>query len=414
MEWQLCWATWLILIVWLGSGQGIAADEPARGGGHDAEVLPLEQFRPRSMLQVPRTRRTRAKFPVVDVHTHFRHKLQGGAQGVADYVRQMDRSQIAVSISLDGGLGDAWQDHESLLWRQYRDRFVIFVSVDWLGSGTRDDPASWDCNRPDFAHRMVEDLHQAQARGASGLKVFKALGLEVPNPDGTLARIDDPRWDPIWRACGDLNMPILIHAADPLAFWQPVDAHNERWEELRRHPDWSFHDSRFPRHAELLGQFLNVVGRHPRTNFIAGHMANLPEDLATLGKWLDAHSNLYVETASRIAELGRQPFTARAFFIKYSDRILFGTDGPWPEQRLHYYWRFLETRDEYFPYSEKPFPPQGFWRIYGLGLPDDVLKKVYYANATRLIPGVESRWQKYADILETATSKAARQSTDEP
>ena len=139
-----------------------------------------------------------------------------------------------------------------------------------------------------------------------------------------------------------------------------------------------------------------VIARHPGTIFIGAHMANSPEDLATVAQWLDRYPNLYVEPASRIGELGRQPYTARKFCIKYADRILFGTDGPWPEKRLTYYWRFLETLDEYFPYSEKPFPPQGFWRIYGIGLPDAVLRKIYHENAIRLIPGLKQRVERFS------------------
>ena len=182
-----------------------------------------------------------------------------------------------------------------------------------------------------------------------------------------------------------------MHVADPAAFFLPIDETNERWEELHRHPDWSFAQKEFPTREELLEARNRIIARHPKTNFIGAHMANNSEDLQQVGKWLDTYPNLYVEIASRISELGRQPYTARQFFLDYQDRIMLGTDGPWPEQRLTLYWRFLETFDEYFPYSEKPFPPQGLWRIYGIGLPDDVLKKVYHENAAKIIPGVAER-----------------------
>ena len=208
-------------------------------------------------------------------------------------------------------------------------------------------------------------------------------------------KIDDVRWDPIWRTCGQLGIPVIIHTADPIAFFRPIDETNERWEELFRHPEWGFPPDKFPSRESLLADCNRVIQRHPKTTFIGAHMANSSEDLATVASWLEKYPNLVVELASRIGELGRQPYTARAFFIKYADRILFGTDGPWPELRITYYWRFLETYDEYFPYSEKEFPPQGLWRIYGLGLPDRVLKQIYYENACRLIPGVKTKVSKY-------------------
>jgi predicted TIM-barrel fold metal-dependent hydrolase len=243
---------------------------------------------------------------------------------------------------------------------------------------------------------VVQQLTEAKEQGASGLKLFKQFGLGYRNPDGTLMRIDDPRWDPIWKACGTLGFPVLVHTADPIAFFHPIDAANERWEELSRHPEWSFPADKFPSRGQLLAARNRVIARHPKTIFIGAHMANSSEDLATVSQWLDRYPNLYVEPASRIGELGRQPYTARKFCIKYADRILFGTDGPWPEKRLTYYWRFFETLDEYFPYSEKPFPPQGFWRIYGIGLPDAVLRKIYHENAIRLIPGLKQRVERFA------------------
>ncbi len=242
---------------------------------------------------------------------------------------------------------------------------------------------------------MARQLAEAKAAGASGLKVFKDLGLGYRNPDGSFIRVDDPRWDPIWQACGKLGLPVLIHTADPKAFFLPIDATNERYEELSRHPEWSFAGPGFPSYDELIRQFLAIVERHPQTTFIGAHVASSAEDLAAVGGWLDRYPNLYVDIAARIGELGRQPRTARRFFEKYADRILFGTDGPRVSERLTYHWRLLETADEYFPYAENPFPPQGFWRIYGLELGEKVLKKVYFENACRLIPGVNERYEAY-------------------
>mgnify|MGYP002623640392 FL=1 len=386
-----------------------AADEPAKvessdmaaGGatldGRDGRDLALSNFRPRSMLKVDERHLTQAKFPAVDAHTHFRYKLELKKDGrdankkLDEFVELMDRHNIAVCVSLDGRMGDELEQHKEFLWTKYPNRFVIFANIDFQGTGDEDDPATWDCHREDFARRVALELAEAKKSGASGVKFFKSFGLSWKNPDGSLIRIDDQRWDPIWKACGELDLPVIIHTADPAAFFQRIDETNERWEELHRHPDWSFHGKEFPSREEVLAQRNAVIKRHSATKFIGAHMANNPEDLKTVGQWLDDYPNLYVEIASRIGELGRQPYTARQFFIDYQDRILFGTDGPWPEARISLYWRFLETRDEYFPYSEKEFPPQGFWNIYGLGLPDDVLRKVYHENAARVIPGVKEK-----------------------
>jgi predicted TIM-barrel fold metal-dependent hydrolase len=369
----------------------LAQTEPAAAPPRE---LLLREFMPVPMLKTEHHLLTKAKFPVVDVHTHFRFRLKDSREQLAQFVDVMDRHNVAVCVSLDGGLGDDLREHMDYLWRDFRDRFVIFANINWQGAGKDDDPATWDCNQAGFAHRIAEQLEEAKQLGASGLKIFKQFGLEYRNADGSLIQVDDPRWDPIWEACGQLGFPILIHTGDPAAFFLPIDEKNERWEELSRHPEWSFADPRFPRFDELLAARNRVVARHPKTIFIGAHVASNSEDLATAAEWLDMYPNLYVDIASRIGELGRQPYTARAFFLKYPDRILFGTDGPWPEERLTYYWRFLETLDEYFPYSEKPFPPQGFWHIYGLGLPDEVLQKVYSGNAARLVPGVAERLKK--------------------
>ncbi len=356
-----------------------------------AKSLPLAEFRPRSMLKVPRTQLTQATFPVVDVHTHCLYRFKGDPAALDAFVTQMDRNHVAVCVSLDGTLPDGFARQKEYLWTKYRDRFVLFANINWRGDGLPSEPATWACHQPGFARLIAAQLEQAKRDGASGLKIFKRLGLQYRNPDGSLVRIDDPRWDPIWAACGRLGLPVLIHTADPAAFFAPVDKTNERWEELSRHPDWRFAGPSYPTRNELLEARNRVIARHPETRFIAAHVANNPEDLTTVGKWLQTYPNLYVEIASRIGELGRQPYSSRRFFIQHAERILFGTDGPWPSTRLHLYWRFLETFDEYFPYSEKPFPPQGFWQIYGIGLPEDVLRKVYHENAARIVPGVRQR-----------------------
>ena len=346
------------------------------------------------MLKVPYTDIRAAKFPVLDVHTHFGYRLKGSAEKLDEFVRVMNRHQIAMCVSLDARLGDTLEEHQKYLWERYPNRFAIFVHIDWMGDGEPDRPETWDCHRPDFARRIAGLLAAAKRQGACGLKLFKRFGLSYRNPDGSLVKIDDARWDPIWQACGEWKLPVIIHTADPAAFFLPIDATNERWEELSRHPDWSFPPDRYPARDGLLAARNRVIARHPQTTFIGAHGANNSEDLATVAEWLERYPNLYVEFASRIGELGRQPYTARKFLIKYADRIVFGTDGPWPEKRLTQYWRFYETFDEYFPYSEKAFPPQGFWNIYGVGLPDDVLKKIYHENLLRLLPQLAEQFSK--------------------
>lgn len=367
---------------------------PAPLDGQQGRELLLRNFRPRSNLVVPEHRLTRARFPAVDVHFHPTVRLHGSSSALEDFVALMDRNNLAVCVSMDGGMGEALAGHIEHLWTKHRDRFVVFANIDWRGKAAAEAYGEWACNQPDFVHRTCLDLEEAKRLGASGLKIFKGFGLEYKNADGTLIAVDDPRWDPIWRTCGELGLPVLMHTADPSAFFQPIDATNERWEELSRRPEWSFYGPQFPKREELHAARNRVVARHPGTTFIAAHLGNDGEDLQTLAGWLDAYPNLYVDIASRISELGRQPYSARAFLVKYADRILFGTDGPWPETRVRLYWRFLATFDENFPYSEKEFPPQGLWNIHGVGLPDDVLRKVYAENAARLIPGVAERLRR--------------------
>ena len=371
-------------------GCDVQADEatvPAVLDGENGRPLAIQEFRPTSMLKSVQHSVTQSKYPSVDVHSHFSYRLKGSVERLDEFVRLMDRNNIAVCVSLDGTLGDQFTEHKQYL-SKYQERFAIFANIDWKGAGAEHDPATWDCHRPDFARRTAAALKVAHANGACGLKIFKKFGLSYKNPDGSLIQIDDSRWDPIWAVCGELKIPVIIHSADPAAFFLPIDRRNERWEELSRHPDWSFHGPQFPTREELLQSRNRVIARHPKTNFIGAHVANNPEDLATVASWLDDFPNLFVELASRISELGRQPYTSRKFFLKYADRILFGTDGPWAEERYHCYWRFLETPDENFPYSEQPFPPQGLWNIHGIDLPDEVLRKVYFENATRIIPGL--------------------------
>lgn len=347
-------------------------------------------------LIVPESRIEQASFPVIDVHTHFFVKGKHDSELLDRYVEMMDRNRIAVSVSLDGTLGPQLEAHTAYLWSKYPDRFAIFANIDFRGKGKLEDPSSWACNQASFVFDTVETLRAEVKRGrVCGLKFFKDFGLRWKNADGSLIRIDDPRWDPIWDSCAELGIPVLMHTADPSAFFRPLDQTNERIGELQARPEWAFTGPEFPNRESLHRARNAILARHPKTQFIAAHFGNDAEDLAELSGWLEAYPNLYVEFSSRINELGRQPYSSRRFFEKFQDRILLGTDGPFPEQRLRIYWRFLETQDEYFHYSEKSPPPQGDWRIFGIGLPGELLEKVYHKNACRIIPGLSKKLQSF-------------------
>jgi predicted TIM-barrel fold metal-dependent hydrolase len=347
-------------------------------------------------LIVPQSDIKSASSSVIDVHTHFFVKGKHDPELLDRYVQMMDRNRIAVSVSLDGQLGSQLDAHIAYLWTKYPNRFAIFANIDFRGKGSEDKPASWACNQPSFVFDTVETLRAEFKKGRiCGLKFFKDFGLRWRNGDGSLIQIDDPRWDPIWDTCGELGIPVLMHTADPSAFFRTADETNERIVELRSRPEWAFVGPEFPSRESLHQARNRVIARHPKTLFIAAHFGNDAENLTELAKWLDEFPNLMIEFSSRINELGRQPYSAKNFFEKYQDRILLGTDGPFPEERLRIYWRFLETFDEYFHYSEKSPPPQGDWRIYGIGLHGDILRKIYSENACRVIPGLASKLRAF-------------------
>ena len=384
---------------------GIAAamaEDPANSA---SRRIYLDEFRPQHELRVEEHAPTRAKFPCVNVHSHP-GKLSDTE--IAEMVRVMDESNVSVSVSLDGQAGPGFAEQMQRFAGKYPGRFVLFVRMDYIGEGNPDDQSTWEMHRPDFGVRMADRLSEAVKLGAGGLKLLKDLGLKHKDSSGKLIAPDDPRFDPVWHRAAELGVPVLWHCADPVAFFRENNVQNERWEELFRHPEWGFHDvdlSHLPApvllpkgvpaaHRQLIEARNRVIARHPQTQFICAHMADLPEDLKTLDQYLTQYPNMQVEISARVSELGRQPYTARKFFLKHSDRILFGTDGVPPISELNPHWRFLETFDEDFPYEDNPFPPQGLWNIYGLGLPDEVLQKVYSENAARLIPGVKAALER--------------------
>ena len=322
----------------------------------------------------------------MDVHAHLRGDFgaRWSSYSSDQLIEALDAAGIAAVVALDGGFGASLTAEIKRLQDPHPDRFAVFANIDYrtLGQDT------------DFGAIEAERLIASVRAGARGLKVWKTLGLRIRDAAGDLIGIDDERLSPLWQAAGELRVPVLIHVADPLAFFEPLTRANERWLELRRHPDWHHHPSRAagnrrdprpPSFDELQEQFAEVLRRHPTTTFIGAHMASCAEDLDRLGTMLEAHPNLHVDTAARLNELGRQPYTAREFLLKYQDRVLFGTDnGPDPATCRHYY-RFLETPAEYVPYGPSLSASQGNWRIYGIDLPDEALRKIYGDNARGLI-----------------------------
>jgi len=368
-----------------GAAQAKASSAPPARAPR-AGTLMLEQFEPKSMLVVPETDVARAKFPVIDVHTHptgRAKRVAGVPHGEAMHIttppaealKVMDARNVRTIVDLTGGVGAGLAESVRTFQQPHPDRFVVFT-----------EPSYDRITEPGYAKWQGEELGRAKQAGAHGLKVLKVLGLFLREQvtTGPLVKIDDPRFDPMWEACGALGLPIAIHISDPTAFFLPVDRFNERYEELHEHPDWSFTGKDYPSDAELRAARDRVLARHPKTTFIGLHVGHSSEDLGAAAASLDRFANFHVEIAARIGELGRQPRASRKFFEKYQDRIMFGTDGLQDALYPHYF-RFLETEDEYFPYGPGPVPGQGRWRISGIGLPDQILKKVYSENAARIL-----------------------------
>ncbi|PYX20394.1 MAG: amidohydrolase [Acidobacteria bacterium] len=349
------------------------------------------------MLHAQETFVERAAFAVVDVHTHITvsAKSQNGVALAAErsylgkpdeLLSVMDRKNIRAMVNLTGGYDDGLVEVITKYDKAFPGRFYSLT-----------EPCYSRFLEPNYPRIQADAIERAQRAGAKGLKILKTLGLYLREniTSGKLVKIDDPRFDPMWDTCGQLNMPVAIHVSDPIAFFTPTDRFNERYEELSNHPDWSFYDRDFPSNAELLEARNRVLARHPRTQFLVLHVGNFAENPDNVSENLDHFPNMTVDIAARIGELGRQPRRSRRFFDRYQDRILFGTDATphgdeFPQQVFNdklyeIYYRFLETGDEYFDYASAKVPPQGRWRIYGLGLPQSILEKVYNQNAARVL-----------------------------
>jgi predicted TIM-barrel fold metal-dependent hydrolase len=340
--------------------------------------MELEKYRPRSALVTRTTLVEKPRFPAIDAHDHLGDEFGGGwiRRPLAELLALLDQAGIVHYVDLDGGWGESiLQEHLEKL-KPAGERFLVFGGVDW---------SQWKEKGDRFPEWAASRLRVQKERGADGLKIWKPFGLHVRDHHGELVKVDDQRLDPVWETAAELGWPVVIHVADPVAFFDPLDETNERWEELHIHPDWHFPSPPFPPFLSILGGLAELVARHPRTAFIGAHVGCYAEDLAWVGALLDRCPNFHVDFAARIGELGRQPYTSRRFFLKYADRILFGSDfGPNLEAYRVIY-RFLETDDEYFNYNASPVPEQGRWHVCGLYLPEDVLEKVYFRNAERLL-----------------------------
>jgi predicted TIM-barrel fold metal-dependent hydrolase len=340
----------------------------------DIRDLKLRDWQPRSMMITKTTLVEKPMYSVIDIHNH----LGGGkkfltSQRVEHYLKEMNEAGVRSVVNLDGGWDDTLKETLAALDKAHPGRFFTFALLNFEGI---DDPG--------WTAREKKRLEESFAAGARGLKIAKTFGLRYRYKNGKLMTVDDPKLDEIWETCGKHKKPVLIHIADPAAFFTPLDRYNERWHELNDHPNWLFFGSDYPKRQEMLDQLHRVIGRHPNTTFVNTHFGNNAEDLNAVAAALDRYPNMVVDIDARISELGRQPYATRKFILKYQDRVLFGTDTPPNREAYRIYYRFLETDDEYFNCAASHHL-QGFWMIYGVFLPKDVLEKVYHKNAERIL-----------------------------
>jgi len=336
----------------------------------------IVDYRPRSTVVATTTLVPKAKFPVVDVHTHGTSSYVN----MPDRIKEMDALNLRVLVDLSGGSDPAAVKTkvDAIKASAYKDRFRVFANVAWEGAGT----AAWE-------QKAVADLRQAVKDGAIGLKVAKELGLRNKKADGSRLAVDDPSIDPIWALAGELNIPVIIHTAEPQEFFSPIDHHNERWLELNIFPQRASPPSLYPPFEQLMKERDHMFSKHPKTRFIGAHFNWYGNDLGRAAKLLDTLPNVTLEVAAVLYEFGRQPYASTQFFTKYQDRVMFGKDT-YEASEYPYYWRVFETHDEYFDYYRGY---HAFWKLYGMGLSDTVLKKLYYKNALRIEPGLpQSGW----------------------
>ena len=333
--------------------------------------IDFESYNPPSSLVVPAHVVTRAKYPFIDIHNHQNNM---SPQKLGELISIMDTLNMAVMNNLSGGSGENLKKSVDNIKSTAPKRFTVFANINFNGIGE----TGW-------IEKAVKQLEEDMKNGAMGLKIFKNLGFSVKDNTGKRVAVDDERLDPIWKKCGELKIPVLIHTADPKQFWEPMDNNNERWLELKTSPNRKRSNTDPAPWQQLIEEQHRMFKKNPKTTFIAAHFDWHANDLARLSKFMDDMPNIYVEFGAIIAELGRQPLAASQFFQKYQDRILFGKDS-WEPDEYTTYFRVLETKDEYFPYHKKY---HAFWSMYGMGLPDEILKKIYYKNALKLLPALD-------------------------
>jgi hypothetical protein len=339
----------------------------------------LENYRPKSCLVTKSTNVKVPRFPVIDIHNHLGDEFGGGwiHRPISELIDILDQAHIRIFVDLDGGWGeDILAVHIDKLKHNFSDRFRVFGGVDW------DKWQSFGDAFPDWA---ANRLREQKRMGADGLKVWKNFGLKVRDQHGELVKVDDNRLGVIWETAGELGFPVMIHVADPVAFFIALDENNERWEELSAHPDWQFSGPPFPLFYTIIDGLANLVRQYPKTRFIGAHVGCYAENLKWVSNLLNQCPNFYVDISARIGELGRQPYSARKFFIEHADKILFGSDFGPDLDTYRIIFRFLESEDEYFNYNIAEVPQQGRWFIYGLNLKTEILEKVYNKNAELLL-----------------------------
>src|SRR5438874_1536606 len=359
----------LFAVTSVGAQQPPGQIRPRPAQGREPQLTPptIREYKPKSTLVVPQHPVPHAKFPVIDIHSHQPTPISAGE--FERVVKGMEDNNLRVLVNLSGSSGEQLRRGiDATRASKYRDRMVLFANVDFRQAG------------PGFGAKAARQLEEDIKAGALGLKIFKDLGMFDRKADGSRLKVDDPELDPIWATCARLNVPVLIHIAEPQAFFDPLDYSNERWLELALYPDRRHQTG--VRFEELMTERNNMIRKHPATKFILAHFGWHANDLARAGKLLDQNPNVYFDVAAVLYDFGRQPRAAHDFFVKYQDRILFGKDSYQPDE-YPYYWRVFEPSDEYFDYYRDY---HAFWKLYGIGLPDQVLRKLYNSNALKLVP----------------------------
>jgi predicted TIM-barrel fold metal-dependent hydrolase len=340
----------------------------------------FEEYDPVSTLKVEENVLSKAKFPFIDIHNH---QFRMPTQDLRELLGQMDQLNMKIMVNLSGrGFAREWEESSEHLKGALANanktdakRLIVFTNLVFADFGS-----------PGWSAKAVKQLEDDVKAGAKGLKIYKSLGFSgIKDEKGNRVAVNDKRLDPVWAKCGQLGIPVLIHTADVASFWDPLDRYNERWLELKTHPGRKRGPNDPVPFDSLIAEQHHIFLKHPKTTFINAHMGWYPNNLAKLDTLMQKYPNMMLEIGAVIAELGRQPRTAYKFFDKYQDRILFGKDS-WVPSEYSTYFRVLETEDEYFPYHKKY---HAFWRMYGMGLPDHILKKVYYKNALRIVPGLD-------------------------